>query len=198
MFTFLTESQIEHCIEIVEKRRHNDADISEIIEFIDSRYNTNVITLFLDTTSIEIVFRFDKDVPADSSKKTILKRIVSIESEKKYSYISYISFETVVRTVLIKKALHHLLQNDKELLNNMRIWDIYAISDSPVVFYFTDEDVKKSEANGNNRTIKETIENLVRHNEMAKYLANTDIQLTYNSKEIVDKHYESSLLYYFK
>ena len=52
------------------------------------------------------------------------------------------------RTDLIQGAVEELLRNRSELLTPLKIWYIAAVSDAPVVFYFTRQDAARREGGG--------------------------------------------------
>ncbi|MBF0985071.1 MAG: hypothetical protein HXK63_08060, partial [Campylobacter sp.] len=110
-------------------------------------------------------------------------------------YISVESFESQIRTDLIQGAVEELLRNRSELLAPLKIWYIAAVSDAPVVFYFTRQDAARREGG---EKIERLIRNLVEKAEDAKYLSYMKFKLYFDSKEFVDLEYGGNLFYYFR
>ena len=110
-------------------------------------------------------------------------------------YISVESFESQIRTDLIQGAVEELLRNRSELLAPLKIWYIAAVSNVPVVFYFTRQDAARREGGGK---IKRLIRNFIEKAQDAKYLSHMKFKLYFDSKEFVDLECGGNLFYYFK
>ena len=104
-------------------------------------------------------------------------------NELKNFYISVESFESQIRTDLIQGAVEELLRNRSELLAPLKIWYIAAVSDAPVVFYFTRQDAARREGGGK---IERLIRNFIEKAQDAKYLSHMKFKLYFDSKEFVD------------
>ena len=146
MFCDLSPYQSRRCKEIIENRAENSENISGLLEFINSKFKVRPISAFYgagrDSAWLKIVLRFDKDAAKITDKKCIERYLARTPLFEKLNglrnfYISVESFESQIRTDLIQGAVEELLRNRNELLAPLKIWYIAAVSDAPVVFYFT-------------------------------------------------------------
>lgn len=207
MFANLTEYQTKRCISILEKRAKSNKEVQNLIEFISDKFKVEAISAFYGVDKngswLKIVFRFDKDIEKISGKNLIKNYIIRSPLYDKLNkirnfYMSLESFETQIRTNLIQKILLELNKNQKELLESMNIWFIAAISDVPVVFYFTKQDAVQGATNGNHEKMEKAIKDFVIQSDESKYLTHTKIKVFFDSKEILDSEYNGNLYYYFK
>ena len=191
MFCDLSPYQSRRCKEIIEGKVKNSENVRGLIEFIDAKFKTRAISAFYgagrDSAWLKIVLRFDKDAAKITDKKCIERYLARTPlyaklNELKNFYISVESFESQIRTDLIQGAVEELLRNRSELLVPLKIWYIAAVSDAPVVFYFTRQDAR----------------NLVEKAQDAKYLSHMEFKLFFDSKEFVDLECGGNLFYYFK
>lgn len=166
MFCDLSPYQSRRCKEIIENRAENSENISGLLEFINSKFKVHPISAFYgagrDSAWLKIVLRFDKDAAKITDKKCIERYLARTPLFEKLNglrnfYISVESFESQIRTDLIQGAVEELLRNRSELLAPLKIWYIAAVSDAPVVFYFTRQDAARGEGSGK---IKRLIRNL--------------------------------------
>ncbi len=204
MFCDLSPYQSRRCKEIIENRAENSENISGLLEFINSKFKVRPISAFYgagrDSVWLKIVLCFDKDAAKITDKKCIERYLARTPLFEKLNglrnfYISVESFESQIRTDLIQGAVEELLRNRSELLAPLKIWYIAAVSDAPVVFYFTRQDAARREGC---EKIERLIRNLVEKAQDAKYLSHMEFKLSFDSKEFVDLECGGNLFYYFK
>ena len=202
MFCDLSPHQSRRCKEIIEGKVENSENVRGLIEFIDAKFKTRAISAFYGAGKEwpKIVLRFDKDAAKITDKKCIehyLARTPLFEklNRLKNFYISVESFESQIRTDLIQGAVEELLRNRSELLAPLKIWYIAAVSDAPVVFYFTRQDAARREGGGK---IEWLIRKFIEKAQDAKYLSHMEFKLFFDSKEFVDLECGGNLFYYFK
>ena len=204
MFCDLSPYQSRRCKEIIENRAENSENISGLLEFISAKFKVRPISAFYgagrDSAWLKIVLRFDKDAAKITDKKCIERYLARTPlyaklNELKNFYISVDSFESQIRTDLIQGAVEELLRNRNELLAPLKIWYIAAVSDAPVVFYFTRQDAARGESD---EKIERLIRNFIEKAQDAKYLSHMKFKLYFDSKEFVDLECGGNLFYYFK
>lgn len=202
MFCDLSPYQSRLCKEIMENRAENSENISGLLEFISAKFKVRPISAFYGAGREwpKIVLRFDKDAAKITDKKCIKRYLARTPlyaklNELKNFYISVESFESQIRTDLIRGAVAELLRNRNELLAPLKIWYIAAASDVPVVFYFTRQDAARREGGGK---IERLIRNFIEKAQDAKYLSHMEFKLFFDSKEFVDLECGGNLFYYFK
>ena len=202
MFCDLSPYQSRRCKEIIEGKVKNSENVRGLREFIDAKFKTRAISAFYGAGREwpKIVLRFDKDAAKITDKKCIERYLARTPLCAKLNglknfYISVESFESQIRTDLIQGAVEELLQNRSELLAPLKIWYIAAVSDAPVVFYFTRQDAACREGSGK---IERLIRNFIEKAQDAKYLSHMEFKLFFDSKESVDLEYGGNLFYYFK
>ena len=202
MFCDLSPYQSRRCKEIIEGKVENSENVRGLIEFIDAKFKTRAISAFYGAGREwpKIVLRFDKDAAKITDKKCIERYLARTPlyaklNELKNFYTSVESFESQIRTDLIQGAVEELLRNRNELLAPLKIWYIAAVSDAPVVFYFTRQDAARREGSGK---IERLIRNFIEKAQDAKYLSHMKFKLYFDSKEFVDLEYGGNLFYYFR
>lgn len=202
MFCDLSPYQSRRCKEIIENRAENSENISGLLEFISAKFKVRPISAFYGAGKKwpKIVLRFDKDAAKITDKKCIERYLARTPLCAKLNglksfYISVESFESQIRTDLIQGAVEELLRNRNELLAPLKIWYIAAVSDAPVVFYFTRQDAARREGGGK---IERLIRNFIEGADERKYLSHAEFRIHFDSKEALDQQYDGNLFYYFK
>lgn len=76
------------------------------------------------------------------------------------------------------------------------IWDVMALFESSVVFYFADEDISRYLESGVSQTVRDEYYSVLKKHDDLNLFTKDNIRLSFDSKENVDKNYEGSLFYY--
>ena len=112
-------------------------------------------------------------------------------------FVAYCDFSQEIRTDYNNRAYNQLKDKLKEKYRRDSIWDIYAIFSSLTVFYQTDADVRFNQERGVSRQIKdEYYETLHRLDEFHVFTYE-NFDVTFDSKQNLDEHYQGNLYFYF-
>ena len=76
------------------------------------------------------------------------------------------------------------------------IWDVMALFESSVVFYFSDEDIFRYLESGVSQTVTDEYYSILKKHDDLSLFTKDNLRLSFDSKENVDKNYAGSLFYY--
>ena len=76
------------------------------------------------------------------------------------------------------------------------VWDVMAMFESSVVFYFSDEDISVNRETDVSEMIAHEYYSILKKHDELDYFTRENVLLSFDSKENVDKNYAGSLFYY--
>lgn len=76
------------------------------------------------------------------------------------------------------------------------IWDVMSLFCSSVVFYYSDAEIAANEASGVSQAVTNEYYSILKQHDDLNLFSRDNIQLSFDSKEHVDRDYEGSLFYY--
>jgi hypothetical protein len=114
------------------------------------------------------------------------------------AHVCYNDFSVEMKTGVNSHAFLFANRRIYEEFSEYAIWQICTAFASVVVFYETDEDVRKNEENGVSESIRKIYyEELMEQDEFHVY-AGGSFLMRYDSKENLEKNFSGNLYYYFK
>ena len=107
-------------------------------------------------------------------------------------------FSEEIRTDYNGKAYLLLKERLKEKYRHHSVWDICSLFSSLTVFYQTDADVRLNQDKGVSKQIKDEYYETLHRLDEFRVFTYESFNVTFDSKENLDQHYEGNLYYYFK
>ncbi|MEN6636327.1 MAG: hypothetical protein ABFC56_10775 [Clostridiaceae bacterium] len=113
-------------------------------------------------------------------------------------FVAYCNFSEEIRSDYNSKAYTLLKEHLTKKYRRDSVWDIFALFSSLTVFYLRDSDIQLNQDRGISKQIKdEYYETLHRLDEFHVF-SYESFNVTFDSKENLDQHFEGNLYYYFK
>ena len=113
-------------------------------------------------------------------------------------FVAYCNFSEEIRSDYNSKAYAQLGEQLKEKYRSNAVWDIIALFSSLTVFYLTDSDVHLNQDCGISKQIKDEYYDTLHRLDEFHVFTYEGFNVTFDSKENLDQHYEGNLYYYFK
>jgi len=137
---------------------------------------------------------FDENKPAknDDTKRKIYPRINGIYPETAISFTAMEVIDVKVASTELNKNIDGILQSVEN------VWVISNNGEWKTVFYYTDEQLKQNEGNGNSQKIRDLVLAEIKKNDFYGDFGAHSIKLLFDSKESFDRDYEGKWHYYYK
>ncbi len=113
-------------------------------------------------------------------------------------WVTFSSFESIAKQEVGGKILETDIKKLKEKLNDMNIWEISNFSGYLTLFFYTDDQVLKSNHTDIAQRLREEYYEIIRQYNEFNYFTKDNLQISFDSKENFDKNYESNWFYYYK
>ncbi len=113
-------------------------------------------------------------------------------------FVAYCDFSEEIRTDYNGRTYHQLRDQLKEKYRPSSVWDIFAFSSSLTVFYAKDADVRLNQECGVSRQIKDEYYEKLHALDELRVFPYESFNVTFDSKENLDDHYDGNLYYYYK
>ena len=112
-------------------------------------------------------------------------------------FVAFCDFSQEIRTDYNNRAYNQLKDKLKEKYSRDSVWDIYAIFSSLTVFYQTDADVRFNQERGISRQIKDEYYETLHRLDEFRVFTYENFDVTFDSKQNLDEHYQGNLYFYF-
>jgi hypothetical protein len=197
--------------------------LGELKRWIDAEYSINVVNIVCDRQrdqrpSLDVIVetRADyskmlKERPERSGyneeyQKAIAQKFSEIVRdfglEGDYDTANLWVFYEDFDGPAMAKACDQLLAKDvKDLMQKFsaaNLWTITGFASWVAVFYTKDSDVEENAKNGTSEQIKRECFRLVKQYDEFDYIHFDTFNITFDSKQNLDEHYQGNLYYYFK
>ena len=113
-------------------------------------------------------------------------------------FVAYCDFSQEIRADYNNRAYNQLKDKLKEKYRRYSVWDFFALFSSLTVFYHTDADVRLNQERGVSKQIKDEYYETLHRLDEFRVFTYENFDITFDSKENLDQHYEGNLYYYFK
>ena len=113
-------------------------------------------------------------------------------------FIAYCDFSEEIRADCNSMAYTRLKERLKEKYRFHAVWDIFALFSFLTVFYQKDADVHLNQENGISRQIKNEYYETLHALDEFRVFTYESFNITFDSKENLDDHYQGNLYFYFK
>ena len=113
-------------------------------------------------------------------------------------FVAYCDFSQEIRADYNNRAYNQLKDKLKEKYRRDSVWDIFALFSSLTVFYHSDADVRLNQDKGVSKQIKDEYYDTLHRIDEFHVFTYESFDVTFDSKENLDQHYEGNLYYYFK
>ncbi|GGD89621.1 hypothetical protein [Paenibacillus nasutitermitis] len=123
-----------------------------------------------------------------------------IETVKNYEtdnlFVCYTDFEHEAKTAANSEISIEI--REKLFARHKEIWQVVSLFTTITVFYLTDVDLEQNAASGVNEEIKAFCYEALKRADEFDYYTESNLVISFDTKENVDNNYEGNLYYYFK
>lgn len=194
---------------------------SEIADWIATKYEVRVINIVYDTVipdsrpRLSVVLELDADALKfrESAignfnridQKRIaeeFERIVAVQPDARFEtdglLVVFTSFERVARIEANEGVPEAAIKRLKSQLGDDELWEISRCFDGATFFFFTDEQLRRSEEAGVRESYTQEYARLVEPYDEFGYLKRSGVMVSFDSKENFDTNYQGNWYYYYK
>ncbi len=143
-------------------------------------------------------FADKQDVIAKKFGELAMKYHVPDPEHYQNVFVAYCDFSQEIRADYNNRAYNQLKDKLKVKYRRDSVWDIFALFSSLTVFYHTDADVRLNLDKGVSKLIKDEYYDTLHRIDEFHVFTYESFDVTFDSKENLDQHYEGNLYYYFK
>jgi hypothetical protein len=194
--------------------------LGELKRWIDAEYSTNVVNIVCDRQrdqrpSLDVIVETRADYSKmlkersgynEAYQKAIAQRFSEIVkefgSEGEYDTADvWVFYEDFDGPAMAKACAQLLAKDVKGLMQKFstaNLWTITGFAAWVAVFYTKDSDVEENAKNGTSEQIKRECFRLVKQYDEFDYIHFDTFNITFDSKQNLDEHYQGNLYYYFK
>jgi len=199
------------------KRLHPPFD--ELALWIEPKWNVAVMNVIYDrvnslrTPRLQVILehethtsKFHRGVNFDEDKQnTIAGRFIEIigrDSAHDFDvnglFIVFSAFAPLARNEADSKITNKEIQALKARIKNPDIWEISRCFGYVTIFFFTDAQVKRYEAEGKKQEYARIYFEILKPHDEFGYLKEKDFKIDFDSKHNFDENFESNWFYYYK
>jgi hypothetical protein len=194
--------------------------LGELKRWIDAEYSINVVNIVCDRQrdqrpSLDVIVETRADYSKmlkersgynEAYQKAIAQRFSEIVkefgSEGEYDTADvWVFYEDFDGPAMAKACAQLLAKDVKGLMQEFstaNLWTITGFASWVAVFYTKDSDVEENAKNGTSEQIKRECFRLVKQYDEFDYIHFDTFNITFDSKQNLDEHYQGNLYYYFK
>jgi hypothetical protein len=193
--------------------------LKDLSDWFAQRFKVKVLNFRFDTIRISKRNRFrlsiivdnkndyEKMVPDELQNNEIIENLVAVEFKSltqkhgfpidkrvKNIFIVFYDFSIEVMTKANERVVEGFRKQIKA--EHPSVWEIYEAFDSLVVFYYLGNQVEENRRNGISETIRDSYYEAVKQFDEMNYFTRKNIEITFDSKENLDKNFEGNFYYY--
>lgn len=146
-------------------------------------------------------FGYDKSKQEEISRKfyELSKRYAfGNEDTRKNVWVCYNDFSVEMKSDVNWRTFEKIHKEIKEKYEEYSLWGIHAAFTTAVAFFMKEEDVMKNKENGICARIRDDYYTVLKEFDEFGVYKSDNFQMSFDSKENLDKNYEGNLFYYFK
>lgn len=188
----------------------------KLATWINERFNVNVINILLDkindnTPRLNIIFeyQYEENQMLDEHnlnfdinyQKEISERFVQISGSHKsaeYIFVCYHSFSPIAIEEANQRIPTDKIIYLKDKYLKYNVWEIYRVFGSVTIFFNTDNQVIENKESEINKQIRIDYFNLIKEYDEFDYITIETLDVSFDSKQNLDKNYEGSFFYFFR
>ena len=194
---------------------------AELADWIDAKYEVGVINILYDTVipdsrpRLSVVLELDADAQKfresalgnfnKIDQKRIAEEFVRIAADQPDPrfetdglFVVFTSFERVARIEANESVPESSIKRLKSQLSDDGIWEISRCFDGATFFFFTDEQLKRSEEGDVRQSYAREYSRIVEPYDEFGYLKRSGVTVSFDSKENFDTNYQGNWYYYYK
>lgn len=194
---------------------------AELANWIGAKYEVEVINIIYDTVipdsrpRLSVILELDSD--AQKFRESALGnfnridqnriaeefgRIVADQGAARFEtdglLVVFSSFERVARIEANESVPEAAIKRLKSQLGDDELWEISRCFDGATFFFFTDEQLRRSEEGSVRESYTREYSRLVEPHDEFGYLKRSGVTVSFDSKENFDTNYQGNWYYYYK
>ncbi len=202
---------------IKQGKRSLNKDFKELADWINSKYNLNVLNIYFDNikpdnrSRLNIIFEFKNDALKFSKgefgnfykkdQEIIAYKFEELNSSK-YKitnlFVIFTAFEPIAKIEANENVTKKEILNLKNKLNIKDLWEISNMFSGVTFFFYTDQQVKNYNTNEMKEILISEYYQILRKYDEFSYFTKNNIFFAIDSKENFDKNYHSNWFYYYR
>ena len=195
------------------------APFNELAQWISSTWNVTVLNVIYDHTDLccrprlQVILELEKDawtfrdgVNYDKQKqKHIIDEFRNIISRDKIQgfdvdnlFVVFSAFEPIAKEEADSQIHEEEIAALKNRIDNPDIWEISRCFGHVTFFFFTDDQVKRYEAEGKRDIYARMYFDLLKPHDEFGYLSEEEFKIKFDSKQNFDDNYRGNWFYYYR
>ena len=204
---------------IKQGKKHLAAPFAELARWIAEKWNVSVLNVIYDRADsthaprLQVILeyesharRFYRNVNFDSAKqKAIAGKFLEINERDKLHgfdmdglFVVFSAFAPLAREEADSQIPDEDIHALNEKIGNPDIWEISRCFGQVTIFFFTDAQAKRYEAEGRKKEYARMYFDILKPHDEFGYLKERNFTIVFDSKQNFDENYESNWFYYYR
>lgn len=139
-----------------------------------------------------------KLIPSRSLFDRFFKNSYASQFDTDRLLVIYTAFEPIAREEVNHKIPQTEIDNLKQELTSLNVWEIYREFATTTYFFYTDKQIEDYKADGTTQMMTQQYFDILKKYDKFDYIKPDTYFLTFDSKENFDKNFESNWFWYSK